>query len=77
MRPRVTNTLSTGPGTPVETYELTGGSYVYRVGDRWKLQRPGQYAVIVALEVPRCPGCNDRGRVLSERGGTCACPECE
>lgn len=49
---KVTNTLSGGPGCEPTTYELTGGDYVYRVGNVWKLQVPGQYAVVVTLEVP-------------------------
>lgn len=39
----VLNTLSCGPGCEPHTYELNGGSYVYRIADEWFLQVRGQF----------------------------------
>ena len=39
----VTNTLSCGPGCEIDTYELTRGAYVYRIGREWWLQERGQF----------------------------------
>ncbi len=47
---KVTNTLSCGPGEEPHTYELTGGAYVYRVGNDWKLQERGRFARVVRVE---------------------------
>ena len=46
----VVNTLSSGPGAPVHTYELRGGSYVYKVGAQWWLQERGQFKRPVTVE---------------------------
>jgi hypothetical protein len=40
---KVLNTLSSGPGQPVHTYELRGGSYVYEIAGIWWLQEAGQF----------------------------------
>lgn len=42
---KVTNRLSSGPGNPVHTYELTRGCYVYEVAGKWFLQEPGNFAI--------------------------------
>ncbi len=55
---QVLNTLSAGPDCEPTTYELKGGSYVYQVGGYWFLQRRGQFAqkVILQLETPALGG---------------------
>jgi hypothetical protein len=42
---KVTNRLSSGPGCPVHTYELTRGAYVYEIGGRWFLQERANFAI--------------------------------
>lgn len=49
-RRRVLNSLSTGPGDPPHTFELTDGEYVYRVDEQWWLQRRGQSPVPVRVD---------------------------
>jgi hypothetical protein len=39
----VVNTGSYGPGLEPHTYELKGGSWVYRIADKWYLGQPGQF----------------------------------
>ncbi len=46
---QVLNTLSDGPGTDVHTFELKGGSYVYRVADTWFLQERGKFKIPVKV----------------------------
>jgi hypothetical protein len=46
---QVLNSLSDGPGTDVHTFELKGGSYVYRVADVWFLQERGLFKVPVTV----------------------------
>lgn len=52
---RVTDALSSGPGTPVTTYELEGGAYVRKLAHGWELTRPRPVGPVgtVTVEVPR------------------------
>jgi hypothetical protein len=47
---KVTNYFSSGPGTPVREYELGPGECVYKIGDQWWLQCPGQFKRAVTVE---------------------------
>jgi hypothetical protein len=46
----VLNTLSCGPGCEPDTYNLKGGSYVYRIAGEWWLQVRGQFKRRVIVE---------------------------
>ena len=47
---QVLNSLSSGPGQEPHTYQIAG-AWVERVGNQWKMQRRGQFAVVVTVEV--------------------------
>lgn len=48
---RVLNAFSSGPGCTPHTYDLIGREYVYEIAGEWKLQRPGQFPVVVVVSL--------------------------
>lgn len=47
----VVDRLSSGPGTPVHTYELGRGRWVAQIAGEWKLHQPGCWPQRVTVEV--------------------------
>lgn len=45
---KVLNTYSVGPGSEAHTIDIPGG-YLYRIAGEWRLQRPGQFPVVVEV----------------------------
>ena len=48
---RVLNTLSCGPDASPHTFILRGNEYIYEVAGVWYLQQPGQFPVVVHVEI--------------------------
>ena len=49
LNKKVTDALSSGPGSKIHTYKFIGG-YVYEIAGQWFLQLPGQYKTPVNVE---------------------------
>jgi hypothetical protein len=47
---RVLNSYSCGPGQVAHTYDIPGG-HVYNIAGTWTLSRPGQWPLVVTVEV--------------------------
>ena len=47
----VTNCYSSGPGTPVHTYDLTGRRWVREIAGAWMLHEDGSWPRAVTVKV--------------------------